>query len=134
MEITKEVYIDEIGKNVALNTSKKKLRKKFYCPEAVQLYLDICSLIIGYILYFLVKFESGWFYNPSKGDFTYRAIAMLVLLTYWLIIFWFSGLMKNWYIRSPFDELFNLIRITFFGSCIWFLLVFFNSTRSSLMR
>jgi len=28
--------------------------------------------------------------------------------------FWFSGLYKNWYVRSPFDEFFTILRVTFF--------------------
>jgi exopolysaccharide biosynthesis polyprenyl glycosylphosphotransferase len=42
--------------------------------------------------------------------------AGLMLLSYWILFFWFSGLYKNWYIRSPFDEFFTVLKVTFFGS------------------
>ncbi len=52
-------------------------------------------------------------------------------MAYWLLLFWFSGLYKNWYIRSPFDELFTVIRTTFIGAFILFFFIFLDSSGQS---
>ena len=52
---------------------------------------------------------------------------MFVLLIYWLFLFWVNGLYRDWYIRSPFDEFFAVLRVTLFGSFVLFFLVFLDS-------
>ena len=120
MELISETYKDEIRNNIILNTTKNKLRKKFYCPEAIQMYMDVISVFIGYLIYYFIKFGSGWFYNINEPDSIFWIIIPeFFYLTFWLIVFWFTGLYKNWYVRSPFVELFTTKRIVFFVSFVF---------------
>jgi len=48
----------------------------------------------------------------------------------WVVVFWMGGLYKDMYVRSPFDELFAVIRQTFFGSAVFFLLIYLSSPPS----
>ena len=112
------------------NGLNNDLMNKFLSPQFIQFYFDFISLILGYLIYFWIKFESDFFYNPVKPDLFQTFIPMVIIIVSWLTIFWFSGLYKNWYVRSPFDEFFSVLRITFFGSFILFLLIFFDSPRS----
>ncbi len=111
-------------------SSRDLLIRKFLSPQATQFYADILMLIVGYVAYYYIKFGTGWFYSVANPDLL---IPMVILLVYWLILFWFSGLYKNWYIRSPFDEFFLVLRVTFFGSFIVFFLVLLDSNRSPRM-
>lgn len=118
------MFIDE---KYSFKPSRRDLLiSKFLSPQATQFYADILMLIIGYILYYYIKFETGWFYNVVSPDLF---IPMIILLLYWMILFWLSGLYKNWYVRSPFDEFFLILRVTFFGSFIVFFLVLLDSNR-----
>lgn len=115
---------------VKLKRNSKKYQtwiSKFYSPQAIQLYIDIVALIIGYMIYYTVKYETGWFYNVITPHIWFVIIPLFVLLGYWILLFWVTGLYRNWYIRSPFDEFFSVIRVLFFGSVILFFLVFIDS-------
>ena len=53
-----------------------------------------------------------------------------IMSCYWLMVFWLGGLYKDFYVRSPFDEFFTVIRHSFFGSAIFFLMIFLSSPES----
>lgn len=101
---------------------------KFLSPQAIQLYFDICLIIISYFLYYFIKYETGWFYNIVTPTFLFFILPLIVLQLYWLMMLWLNGMYRDWYIRSPFEEMFSMIRVTFFGSFIIFFLVFLDST------
>lgn len=109
------------------NNKYQSLVSKFYSPQAIQLYVDIIALIVGYLIYYIIKFETGWFYNVITPHIGFIIIPMFILLGYWLLLFWVTGLYRNWYIRSPFDEFFSVLRVLFFGSVTLFFLVFIDS-------
>ncbi len=103
------------------------MMNKFLSPQAIQLYFDALSIIVAYIIYFLVKYYSGWFYNVVEPGFLFFIIPLFVLLFYWILLFWINGLYRDWYVHSPFNEFFTILRVTFFGSFILFFLVFLDS-------
>ncbi len=70
-------------------------------------------------------------YYITKRIFDIIAVAAF-LSAYWTFMFWLSGMYKNWYVRSPFDEYFTVIRTTFIGCFLLFFAVFFDS--SSVQR
>jgi hypothetical protein len=94
---------------------KKKV--KFYnvrtklLPPFLQLLADILSLNIAYLLHFLARYQMGLFEAKMIPDPTITATTAFVLMLYWIAAFWMAGLYKNWYIRSPFDELFTVIKL-----------------------
>lgn len=111
--------------------SQKKI-KNYFTPSVMELIADIISIPISSIIQYWIRFESGLFpkshYNIS--DFI---PVLLFFLTYWLLIFWLSGLYKNWYIRSPFEELFAIIRVTFIGNFIIFFFTYIDKFESPRM-
>jgi len=98
-----------------------------YSPPFLQLVMDIISIFISFTLQYYVRFHSGWFSIPIEFQIETFAFGAVFLILYWLLFFWFSGLYKNWYIRSPFDEFFTIIRVTFFGSFIIFFIWLLDS-------
>lgn len=112
--------------NKMLSVWKDKFVKK--SPIIFELVFDVSAIVLSYTIHFYIRFQSGWFepeIHPSIVDFLFTGI---VLLFYWLIIFFFAGLYRNWYVRSPFDEFFSVIKTTFFGNFILFFFVFLESS------
>jgi exopolysaccharide biosynthesis polyprenyl glycosylphosphotransferase len=96
-----------------------------HSPVLYQFMFDTVAFVVSFVVYYFMRFQTGWF--ATAGDvatpFTLEgAIAIglpvLVLYLYWTLLFWFSGLYENWYVRSPFDEFFRAVRITFTGCCV----------------
>jgi exopolysaccharide biosynthesis polyprenyl glycosylphosphotransferase len=103
------------------------MMNRFLAPQAIQLYFDALFITLAYVIYFLIKYYSGWFYNVVEPEYTFFFVPLIVLLFYWLLLFWINGLYRDWYVHSPFDEFFTVLRVTFFGSFILFFLVFLDS-------
>jgi len=93
----------------------------------MQLMADILSVIISFSLQYYIRFHSSLFGNPIRFVPEVFFLALILLLIYWVAFFWFSGLYKNWYVRSPFDEFFTILRVTFFGSFIIFFIWLLDS-------
>lgn len=87
-------------------------------PNAFQFFGDVIALVLTFFVYYLVRFHTGWFLFSIEPNATINIFALTALSCYWLLMFWFSGLYRNWYIRSPLDEVFTIIRISFIGCCI----------------
>jgi exopolysaccharide biosynthesis polyprenyl glycosylphosphotransferase len=93
----------------------------------MQLVADIISVLLSYSVQYYIRFNSGLFGPTVNFRFDVFISPAVVLLIYWLLFFWFSGLYKNWYIRSPFDEFFTILRVTFIGSFIIFFIWYLDS-------
>jgi len=116
------------------NYSKLKSRLKanyFLTPTFFQLLTDIIAIVITTLIQYYLRFETGIYAYPVSFEPIYIFLMTLFLTGYWLLIFWFSGLYKNWYIRSPFDEFFTIVRATFFGSFLIMFLIFMDGSPST---
>lgn len=101
-------------------------------PRFYQLLFDIIFLALSFAVYYLFRFKSGWFisvndiYNSSlwsEETWIIASVLVFALGIFWIVVFWFSGLYANWYIRSPFDEYFTITRVTFIGCCCLAILI-----------
>ncbi|MCX7735124.1 MAG: sugar transferase [Candidatus Kapabacteria bacterium] len=116
------------------NYLKLKSRLKpnyFLTPTFFQLVSDIIAIVITTLVQYYLRFETGIYSYPISFEPIYIFLMTFFLTGYWLLIFWFSGLYKNWYIRSPFDEFFTIIRATFFGSFLIMFLIFMDGSPST---
>jgi len=104
--------------------------KSKYSSSIFQLIADVVSISISYVVQFFIVFESGLFETTIQYSFFDFLAPLITLLVYWIILFWFTGLYKNWYIRSPFDEIFTILKISIIGTLIIFFFVFFDSSKS----
>ena len=123
-----ENIIDEITheKKTRLSIRFRGLAGKLSAP-VLQFMADILALIISFAIQYYIRFESGLVHSSIEFELTAFAMTASFLSIYWIILFFFSGLYKNWYIRSPFDEFFTVVRVAFFGC---FVLVFFIFSES----
>lgn len=101
----------------------------FLRPRAMQMASDLFAFTIGFIVYqwlrdVLLPHETRTF------SVTDHLVVGGVVTGFWMIMFWFGGLYKDYYVRSPFEEFFTVIRYTFIGSALFFLLIYFSSGES----
>lgn len=107
---------------------RKNIKYKIqFTPPILQLIADIISIFTSYSLQYYLRFQSGFYGSQVRFVFSDFILGAIFILIYWIVIFGFSGLYKNWYIRSPFDELFTVLRVAFFGSLIFFLIWLLDS-------
>ncbi|MCU0425995.1 MAG: sugar transferase [Candidatus Kapabacteria bacterium] len=124
--------------NAAEVAHSKVRRKGLHVPRSPRLYqiiFDALSFSASFVVYYLLRFFSGLF-ETSTSAFTQPLLsderttlivaAVIALYGYWALLFWFGGLYEDWYVRSPFDEFFTIVRITFIGCCILGLLIFLD--------
>lgn len=125
------IVVGEIiaAKNAMVLTEKLRAR---YSPVFFQLAADIIAISLTvFLIYFLRLFSSDA--NPAL--WTPDVFDILMLLTanllYWHLSYWLGGLYKNWYIRSPFDEFFAVIKASAISSALIFFIITIENGRFS---
>ncbi len=110
-----------------------KLRSKpplSITPNIFQALADLCAIVFSVVVYGFLKFNSGWFETSMPAASTSNPfllfLSALGMAIYWLVLFWFFGLYKNWYVRSPFDEMFSVFKVTFLGCGVLLVLIFWS--------
>lgn len=88
---------------------------------------DFITINAAWILYYLVRVESGWIPYSAPSSFI---IPSLAIYLYWVITFSFSGLYQHWFVRSRFDEFASVIKTISFGCFILFFLIFLDDAIS----
>lgn len=123
----------ETTENITKKSSNKKSEKKLFRQNSthsqiiLQVISDTIAILLTFVLQYLLRFELGIFSTSVKPNLIIIGLAFLFILGYWLSLFFLSGTYKNWYERSPFDEMFSMIRINTIGSVFIVLFVFFDS-------
>jgi exopolysaccharide biosynthesis polyprenyl glycosylphosphotransferase len=101
-------------------------------PSIVQVIGDCTAIILALPVFILLGFFTGLYtisiplHNTTMLGTVLMSITPLSL-AYWLFVFWLAGLYRNWFVRSPFDEMFTIIRAVIFGSLSVFLAILFSS-------
>jgi FlaA1/EpsC-like NDP-sugar epimerase len=88
---------------------------------------DIITINAAWILYYLVRVESGWIPYIAASSFI---IPSLAIYFYWAITFSFAGLYQHWFVRSRFDEFASVIKTVSFGCFILFFVIFLDDALS----
>jgi exopolysaccharide biosynthesis polyprenyl glycosylphosphotransferase len=101
-------------------------------PAIFQVIGDIIAIAAALPLFLLLGFVTGLYSTtlPLSDHTTLQTLVLSVmplLVTYWMILFWLAGLYRNWFVRSPFTEMFTVIRAVGFGSILIFLAILFTS-------
>ena len=101
-------------------------------PAIFQLGGDIIAIASALPVFLLLGFVTGFYTTtlPLSDETTMQTLILSVmplLVLYWMTLFWLSGLYRNWFVRSPFTEMFTVIRAVSFGSILIFLAILFTS-------
>ncbi|MFY7999259.1 MAG: sugar transferase [Candidatus Kapaibacteriota bacterium] len=104
-------------------------------PRWYQIAFDMLGFVVSFAVYYALRFLSGLF-ETATSAFTQPLLtdertvlivaAVIALYGYWALLFWFAGLYEDWYVRSPFDEFFTVVRITFVGCILLGVVIFFD--------
>ncbi|CAN5506499.1 undecaprenyl-phosphate glucose phosphotransferase [soil metagenome] len=84
---------------------------------------DAIFVNLAWTIYYVFRVNSGWIKYANPPAFIEP---LIVIYIYWLIIFSFTGLYKNWFVRSRFDELVSVLKAVTLGSVLLFFLIFID--------
>ncbi len=85
---------------------------------------DVIAINIAFVTTFWLRYESDFFpetYNPAI-DFSSYFMPSLIVTPAWALLFFFTGLYRDWYKESRFDEFVTVTRTVFAGIFILFLI------------
>lgn len=85
---------------------------------------DIVAINIAYFVAFWLRYKSNIFplaFDPALDLYTH-IVPSLIVSVLWIILFFFTGLYRDWYKESRLDELFVVARTVFFGLFLLFLI------------
>lgn len=88
---------------------------------------DLLGLTLSFALYQVVRTWS--LVDVRSFPLHDHALVAIISCLYWSLVFWMGGLYRDFYIRSPLDEISAVFRQTFIGSAVIFLAI---TTTSSL--
>ncbi len=86
---------------------------------------DFVAISLAFAAAFFLRYKSGVFpstYDPNLLFADYRD-PMLILSGTWLILFFLTGLYRDWYKESRVDEFFVVCRTVLFGAGLLFLII-----------
>ena len=113
-------------------TASARKQSRLFSPPFLQFAADFLTFLLSYVLYFLIRIESGWFANRLQPGWDEAILAGLTLSVFWHLFFWIAGLYRNWYVRSPFEEIASIFKTTFVGCMLLFVTIFLDDlSRSS---
>ena len=87
--------------------------------------LDFMAVNLAFFCYYVLRVHTGWFTIIVQPDFW---APMLIITSYWMLVFVFVGLYRTWFASSRFDEISTLFKATFVGVFVLFFLVFVDDT------
>lgn len=101
--------------------------------ELAALFLtDAVMLICAFVFYYMARFRWGWLAPGSEPASPF--VAMLLMSSFWIIIFMFSGLYREKFAPSRFDELALLLKVVTVGSLVVFFVLFGNALEAGSAR
>ncbi|MFA5512744.1 MAG: hypothetical protein WC313_09850, partial [Candidatus Kapaibacterium sp.] len=96
----------------------------------IQLLFDVVAIFSAYLLIYFIRFESTLISVTVKPGIAELMLGAFVFESFWLVLFYFSGMYKNWYERSPFNEMWKLLKTVLIGCAIIIFLVKLDSDSS----
>ena len=126
---THHSVLEGTARAVSSQLPPAKAPSRLLSPRAMQVGSDLVAFTASFFLY---QWLRVMFFGDDVRAWTMVQNLLVSGITsmYWMTIFWLGGLYKDMYVRSPFDEFFTVIRQAFFGSAVFFLLIYVSSSPS----
>lgn len=99
----------------------------------LQIIFDFFAISLSFLIQYWFRFHSGIFPVSISPDFQITILTYLLFLIFWYLTLFITGLYKNWYEQSPFDELKSVFKTVLIGTLIIIFLVFTDSNSSPRM-
>ncbi len=93
--------------------------------KIITFFFDILAINAAFAITFWLRYKSNIFpeiYNPSV-NFSGYIIPSIIMSTAWIILFFFTGMYRDWYKESRIDEFFVVTRTVLFGMFLLFLMI-----------
>lgn len=74
-----------------------------------QILADILAVSVSFVLFYFLKLNSTQA-HPLVPTAEFFFTVLISSIVFWCVVFWLAGLYKNWYIRSPFDETWTIVK------------------------
>ena len=101
--------------------------------ELAALFLvDVVMLIVAFVFYYMARFRWGWLAPGSEPARPF--VAMFLMSGFWITVFMFSGLYKEKFAPSRFDELALLFKVVTVGSLVVFFVMFGTALEAGSAR
>lgn len=116
---------------IPLNALKVKpilnTMRLFFQPRFLQLVMDIIAFATGFIIYIPLR---AYVYGESVERFDVDAYLLVTIIVsgYWVILFWLGGMYRDYYIRSPFEEGFAVVKHLIIGSILMYMVIYMSSS------
>lgn len=107
-----------IDKKVEKFEFNKKIFKTRHSQVLIQLISDFIAIVLSYLIFFFIRFESGIYSAQIKPGFIEVFLGAVIFVIFWMVVFFFSALYKNWYERSPFEEMWSVLKVVLIGCAI----------------
>lgn len=95
-------------------------------PRRMQLVVDVMGCILAFVGYQMLR--EAMLPGYIRFGLELEIFVGLLSALYWTAVLWFGGLYKDYYVRSPFDEYFTIIKQTFIGTGILYFVVVMSSS------
>ncbi len=95
--------------------------------------IDALMFSLAYVLLYLARFAWQWFGQPQLYPMMFW-LPMLLMTAYWVVLFAFSGMYRERYAESRFDELVALLKVVSVGVLILVFAIFIDTLEPSSTR
>jgi exopolysaccharide biosynthesis polyprenyl glycosylphosphotransferase len=96
-----------------------------FIEKPLTVLFDVAAINVAFFATVWLRYASGLFpesYNPDIGFFSYINPTLAVINAMWLVLFFLTGLYREWFRESRFDEFVTVARAVGIGIFIIFLL------------
>jgi exopolysaccharide biosynthesis polyprenyl glycosylphosphotransferase len=104
--------------------------KSSHSQILIQLIFDILAILVAYFAIYYMRFESGLYSSSIKPGLFEIVLGSIIFIIFWITLFFFSGMYKNWYERSPFNEIWKVLNTVLIGCAIIVFAVTIDSSSS----
>ncbi len=121
-----EISTEGLGEIRRKGLSSWFVLRQFQTPTFFQLVADCLAILMSFVVFYFLKLSS----SQSNAVVTTTEFLVKVLsstVVFWIVVFWLGGLYKNWYVRSPFDEFFTVIKATLTAGTIVLVAMYIES-------
>lgn len=95
-------------------------------PSILQLLADTLAIILTMVAFYMLRLRDSTF-HPAVGTAEFFWSVLGASIIYWLGLFWLAGLYRNWFVRSPFEEAYAIIKATAVGGIIPLIAIFLDA-------
>lgn len=86
---------------------------------------DLFAVIVTWFVYYYIRIDTGWIIYANNPAFLTPMIAIYI---FWIMIFMFSGLYQQWFLRSRFEEFIKILKSVSLGCVLLFFLIFIDDS------